>query len=103
MKESATIIEPGFYQMNMGGASLAECWRLSTNPIQFIISLTWKLLHKKLENYTWLPASESIKYCDFDQFLKPLEDELWLSRINRRLCVKVPADIEAKLLAGEIL
>ena len=76
MKESATIIEPGFYQMNMGGASLGECWRLSTNPIQFIIALSWKLFHKKLENYTWLPVSESIKYCDFDQFKNGTKENL---------------------------
>lgn len=76
MKEPITIIEPGFYQMNMGGASLGECWRLSKNPIQFIISLSWKLFHKKLDSYTWLPASESLKYCDFDQLKKRTRENL---------------------------
>ena len=66
MKQSTAIIEPGFYQTNMGGASLGECWRLSRNPLEFFIVLFMKLARVKMKDLQWLPSSEAIMYCDIE-------------------------------------
>lgn len=76
MKSKQTTIEPGFYQINMGGASLGECWRFGKSPIRFINALLWKLSHKKLDTYTWLPSSDSLLYCDFHQLQTRAQENL---------------------------
>lgn len=62
-----TTIEPGFYQYNVGGASLAECWRMSRGLTHFLLFLFWKITRKSLNNFIWLPVHEALKYCDFNQ------------------------------------
>lgn len=66
MKEVMTTIKPGLYQMNMGGASLRECWRLARGH-RIIYALLWKITQKK-SHYVWLPKNQALIECNFNQF-----------------------------------
>lgn len=63
-----SAIESGYYQVNMQGASLKECWRFGGSVLGFLIALFDKVIRKKMFSFVWLPTYEAEVVCSIDDY-----------------------------------